>query len=52
MKIGNMNNLPWYVRLSIFSALALVAYAGFWYFVTSGTRKDTRALQDQIALLQ
>jgi type IV pilus assembly protein PilO len=52
MKIGNMNNLPWYVRLSIFSALALVVYAGFWYFVTSGKRKDTRALQDQIGLLQ
>jgi type IV pilus assembly protein PilO len=52
MKIGNMNNLPWYVRLSIFSALALVVYAGFWYFVTSGTRKDTKSLQDQISVLQ
>src|SRR5436190_6301344 len=52
MKIGNMNNLPWYVRLAIFSALALVVYAAFWYFVTRGTRKDTRALQDQISLLQ
>ena len=52
MKIGNMNSLPWYVRLAIFSALALVVYAAFWYFVTGGTRKDTRALQDQISLLQ
>ena len=52
MKIGNMNNLPWYVRLSIFSVLALVIYGTFWYFVTSGTRKDTKALQDQISLLQ
>jgi Tfp pilus assembly protein PilO len=52
MKIGNMNNLPWYVRLSIFSVLALVIYGAFWYFVTSGTRKDTKALQDQISLLQ
>src|SRR5262245_36807448 len=52
MKIGNMNNLPWYVRLSIFSALALLVYGAFWYFVTSGTRKDTRQLQDQISLLQ
>src|SRR5215813_3486638 len=52
MKIGTMNNLPWYVRLSIFSALALVVYAGFWYFVTSSTRKDTRELKEQIALLQ
>ena len=52
MKIGNMNNLPWYVRLGIFSALALVVYGVFWYFVTRGTRKDTRALQDQISVLQ
>jgi len=52
MKLGNMNNLPWYVRLSIFAALALVVYGVFWYFVTSGTRKDTKALKDQIALLQ
>lgn len=52
MKIGNMNSLPWYVRLGIFSALGLVVYAAFWYFVTSGTRKETRALQDQISLLQ
>src|SRR5262249_13952313 len=52
MKIGNMNSLPWYVRLGIFSALALVVYGVFWYFVTRGTRKDTRALNEQIALLQ
>jgi len=52
MKIGNMNSLPWYVRLGIFSALALVVYGVFWYFVTRGTRKDTRALQDQISVLQ
>lgn len=52
MKIGNVNNLPWYARLGIFAALALVVYAAFWYLVTSGTRKDTKALQDQIAMLQ
>ena len=51
MKIG-MNNLPWYVRLTIFSAIALVVYAAFWYFVTSGTRKDTAGLKEQIAVLQ
>jgi Tfp pilus assembly protein PilO len=52
MKIGNMNNLPWYARLGIFSALAVVVYLGFWYFVTSGTRKETKSLQDQIAVLK
>src|SRR5436190_23231734 len=52
MKIGNINNLPWYARLGIFGGLAVLAYAMFWYFVTSGTRKETKALQDQIASLQ
>ncbi len=48
MKIGNMNGLPWYLRFGIFAVIALVIYGGFWYFVTSGTRKDTRELQSQI----
>jgi len=52
MKIGNINNLPWYARLGLFGVLAVMVYGAFWYFVTSGTRKETKALQDQIATLQ
>jgi type IV pilus assembly protein PilO len=52
MKIGNINSLPWYARLVIFGALAGVVYGLFWYFVTSGTRKDTKNLQEQISTLQ
>ena len=52
MKIGNLNNIPWYARLLIFGAIAGVVYAGFWYFVTSGTRKETKGLQEQISTLQ
>ncbi len=52
MKIGNLNGIPWYARLLIFVAMAGVVYAGFWYFVTSGTRKETKGLQDQISVLQ
>jgi Tfp pilus assembly protein PilO len=52
MKIGNVNNLPWYARLGMFAVVAVLVYGAFWYFVTSGTRKDTKALQDQIATLQ
>jgi type IV pilus assembly protein PilO len=52
MKIGNVNNLPWYARLGLFGVLAVLVYGAFWYFVTSGTRKETKALQDQIATLQ
>src|SRR5437660_6355610 len=52
MKIGNLNSIPWYARLAVFVALALGVYAGFWYFVTSGTRKETRDLQAQIDVMQ
>ena len=52
MTIGNINGLPWYARVTIFAALALIVYGGFWYFVTSGTRKETKGLQEQIAMLQ
>src|SRR5438270_279942 len=52
MKIGNLNSIPWYLRLSVFVAMALLVYGGFYYFVTSGTRKETKELQAQIAVLQ
>jgi len=52
MKIGSLNNIPWYVRLVVFVAVALGLYAGFWYFVTRGTRKETRDLTEQIEVLK
>lgn len=52
MRIGNLSGIPWYARLFIFVVLALGIYAGFWHFVTSGTRKQTKDLQDQISVLQ
>jgi len=52
MRIGNINSLPWYLRLGLFAVLALGLYGGFWYLVTKGTRKETRDLQDQISVLQ
>ena len=52
MKIGKLPNLPWYLRLVAFLAIGGVMYAGFWYFVTSGTRKETKGLEDEIAQLR
>src|SRR3984893_6386371 len=51
MSIGNINNIPWYLRLGVFTLLALSLYGGFWYFVTSGTRKETKGLQEQVSAL-
>ena len=51
MKLGKLPHLPWYVRFVIFVAVAGVMYAGFWYFVTRGTRAETKTMQDEIATL-
>jgi len=52
MSIRNINGIPWYARLGIFLVIALSVYGGFWYLVTSGTRKETKGLQEQISVLQ
>jgi Tfp pilus assembly protein PilO len=52
MKLGKLPTLPWYLRLVAFMAIGGVMYAGFWYFVTSSTRKETKALEDEIAQLR
>ena len=52
MKVGKLPALPWYLRLVAFLAIGGVMYAGFWYFVTSGTRKATKDMEDEIAQLR
>jgi len=52
MKFGKLPTLPWYMRLVAFLALGGVLYAGFWYLVTSGTRKETKTMEDEIAQLR
>ncbi len=51
MKFGKLPHLPWYLRLIVFVAIAGSMYAGFWYFVTRGTRTETKTMQDEIATL-
>ena len=48
MRVGNIQNLPWYLRLTVFVVVAGLMYAGFWYFVTKGTRADTASLNAQV----
>ena len=51
MKFGKLPYLPWYLRLVAFIAVAGLLYAGFWYFMTRGTRAETKTMQDEIAQL-
>ncbi len=52
MKVGKLPSFPWYLRLLAFLAIGGVLYAGFWYFVTSGTRNATKEMQAEIADLK
>ncbi len=52
LKLDTLQEKPWYMQLAIFGGVALLLYAGFWYFVTSGTRDETTKLNTQIADLQ
>jgi Tfp pilus assembly protein PilO len=51
MRFGKLKSVPWYLRLMIFVVVATVLYGAFWYFVTSGTRKATKEMEAEIALL-
>ena len=51
MRIGNVQTMPWYLRLLIFVVIAGVFYGAFWYFVTRGTRAETAALNVEIQIL-
>jgi type IV pilus assembly protein PilO len=52
MKLGKLPALPWYLRLVVFLMIGGAMYAGFWYFVTSGTRTATKTMEDEIAQLR
>lgn len=51
MRFGNVKSVPWYLRLMVFVFVAGLFYGAFWYFVTSGTRKQTKAMEAEIAQL-
>ena len=52
MKLGKLPTLPWYLRLVVFMFIGGVMYAGFWYFMTSGTRTATQTMEKEIARLR
>jgi Tfp pilus assembly protein PilO len=51
MKIGNLKALPWYLRLAMFIAVAVVLFGGFCYLVTRPTRAETLQFNNEIAQL-
>lgn len=41
--------LAWHMQLIVLVGIAALVYLSVWYFVTSGTRAEIQALEDQIA---
>jgi len=50
--LEKIKNLQWYFQLMLLVGVAAMIYSGVWYFVTSETRVEIAALNDQIAELQ
>jgi type IV pilus assembly protein PilO len=51
MKTGNLQSIPWYLRLIMFVVVAAVIYGGFWYLVTKPINAETKVFRDEIAQL-
>ncbi|MGB8510254.1 MAG: type 4a pilus biogenesis protein PilO, partial [Pyrinomonadaceae bacterium] len=51
-KLEVLQEKPWYVQLAVFGTVAVLLYGCFWYFVTSGTRAETKEIEEQVAKLQ
>lgn len=52
MRIGNLQTMPWYLRLVVFAAIAVFMYGALWYFVTRDMRNETAKLNAEIQQLR
>jgi type IV pilus assembly protein PilO len=50
--LEKIKNLKWHFHLLILVGVAALIYSGVWYFITSETRAEVAALNDQISQLQ
>jgi type IV pilus assembly protein PilO len=51
LKLDALQEKSWYVHLAVFGGVALLVYGAFWYFVTSGTRAETREIEAKVEQL-
>jgi type IV pilus assembly protein PilO len=52
LKLEALQEKPWYLQVAMFGGVALVLYLGFWYFITKGTRSETREIEAKVEELQ
>ncbi|MCA1617911.1 MAG: type 4a pilus biogenesis protein PilO [Acidobacteria bacterium] len=51
LKLDALQEKPWYLHLAVFGTVALLVYGAFWYFVTRGTRAETREVEAKVEQL-
>jgi type IV pilus assembly protein PilO len=51
-RLEALQQKPWYVQGALFAVVALLVYAPFWWFVTSGVRAETKDVQAQVDKLR
>lgn len=51
-RLESLQQKPWYVQGALFAIVALLVYAPFWWFVTSGMRAETKDVQAQVDKLR
>lgn len=47
-----LQQLSWFYQLAIFGGIAAMMFFGFYFFVTSGMRNETQAIEEQVAGLK
>ncbi|HEV2706357.1 MAG TPA: type 4a pilus biogenesis protein PilO [Pyrinomonadaceae bacterium] len=52
IKLEALQEKAWYVQVGLFGLVAVILSAGFWYFLTSGTRAETAEIQAKVEKLQ
>ena len=50
--LEKIKNLQWHYQLLLLVGIASLVYGSVWYFVTSVTREDVRAKNEEVAALQ
>jgi Tfp pilus assembly protein PilO len=51
-RLESLQQKPWYLQFALFAVVALLIYAPFWWFVTSGIRVETKDVQAQVDKLR
>ncbi len=50
--LKKLQSMAWFYQLALFGGIALLIFFCFWNFVTSGMRRETKELEEQVTSLK